>query len=133
MKYTHIKSVESLLNRNKQHLGSVEISKNYKYWVVINNNNKVIGSIGFSDLENNVGMLISCVVSKECRGKGIGNKLIKKAINYAKRQEYRKIILLTINPVMMILAIKCGFIPEGSLKRHFKNGEDMCYFSYFIN
>lgn len=130
-----------IIDINQKHMGdlytvdSLVRSSGYnKYWVA-ENSGKVIGLIGLANLENGIGMLLSLCVHPSSQGKGIGKKLIETVKKYAEKNRFRKILLLTHhhNKKMMILAISQDFIPEGSLKKHFRTGEDVIYFSYFVS
>lgn len=121
-----------LLKANEKNLGSTKLSDYTKYWVAENTQKDIVGMVGFVDLENGIGMLVSCVVAKNHRKKGLGKELLDTVTSHAKENGYRKVFLITLNPGMMVVAIKTGFVPEGTLKKHFKTSEDMYYFSYFI-
>ena len=58
-----------------------------KYWVAIDENDKIIGGVGIGKLEyiENVCELQKMYCLKEARGTGIAHKLIEKALQYAKK------------------------------------------------
>jgi putative acetyltransferase len=130
-----------LIKKNKDNLGDLynaeELIKSSSYtrFLIAEIDGKVMGLIGFSDLKNGIAMLGTACVDPTLHGQGIGTKLLQATIELGKTQNYRKLLLLTHekNKAMMILAIKQGFIPEGSLKNHFRDGKDVIYFSYFYN
>lgn len=135
------KACVRLINKNKKDMGDLYTEKSFakvassnRYWVA-EKKGKIVGLVGFSDLKNGIGMMVSLCVDPDFQGKGIGTELIRKIKSYAKRHSFRKVLLLTHakNKKMMILAIKEDFIPEGSLRKHFRTGEDVVYFSYFLN
>lgn len=129
-----------ILNKNKKNMGdlhteeSLKKASSYNHYWVAKIGKKIIGLIGVADLENGIGMVASLSVDPDCQGKGIGQELLRTAKKFCKKNKFRKLLLLTHekNKPMMILAIKEDFIPEGSLKRHFRDGRDVIYFSYFI-
>lgn len=131
----------AIIEQNKQHLGDLYTAEeliaasSYTQYQVAELDQQVVGIIGFSDLKNGIAMLATACVAPHYQGQGIGTKLLQSMIKLGQEQNYRKLLLLTHeqNQPMMILAIKSGFIPEGSLKRHFKDGKDVIYFSYFYN
>ena len=111
----------------------LKAAEHTRFWVA-ESKGKIVGHVGFVDLKNGIGMLCSLAVDPAYRGKGIGRKLIKAVKRYAKRKGFRKIIAITRldNKPAMILLIKEGFVPEGTLMYHFRTGEHMAYFSYFL-
>lgn len=128
-----------LIDINNKDMGDLHTSESliksgdYNMYWVAKTANKVIGMIGLSDLKNNIGMILSLCVHPDFHGKGIGKNLLRVVKKYAKKNTFRKILLLTHhkNKKMMSLAISEDFIPEGTLKRHFRTGEDVICFSYF--
>lgn len=129
-----------IMQQNEEHMGdlytveSLVKAAGYTNYFVAVDEGKIIGMIGFSDLNNGIGMLGSLCVNKEIHGKGTGKLLVRKVVEFAKEKKFRKVLLLTHekNKAMMGLAIREDFIPEGSLKKHFRDGKDVIYFSYFI-
>ena len=70
----------------------------HKYWVVENNQGKVVGGAGIGKL---IGIEDVCELKKmyflpEARGTGLSHKLIKKALKYAKKY-YKKCYLETLS------------------------------------
>lgn len=114
---------------------SLEKARSYNHYWVVKVNGKIAGLVGLADLENGIGMILSLVVAKDYKRQGIGKALIRHVKKQAAKKRFRKVLLLThvFNKPMMILAIKEDFIPEGSLKQHFRDERDVIYFSYFIN
>jgi len=129
-----------IIQENKEHMGDLYDAEGlikastYSQFFVAEDNSQIQGLIGFTDLNNGIGMLGTLCISKASQGKGIGQALVKQVLEYAKSQKFRKVLLLTHekNKAMMILAIKEGFVPEGSLRKHFRDGKDVMYFSYFV-
>ncbi|OQX51391.1 hypothetical protein B5M47_00865 [candidate division CPR3 bacterium 4484_211] len=138
---TDAKACVKLINLNQKDLGDlyseqslIETSLHSKFWVA-EKNHTIVGMIGFSNLKNGIGMTVSLSVHPEYKKQGIGRRLLQAAKNYARKQGFRKVLALihAQNKPMMILAIKEDFIPEGSLKNHFRTGQDVIYFSFFCN
>ena len=106
--------------------------KGLKLFVVKLENERVgflmltMGSIGEPSQIHLVG------VKKENRGKGIGRKLIKKALETAKKSNKDKVKLFTRpwNAPMVKICKSLGFVKEAYLKREYF-GEDLILFSYF--
>ncbi|MBM3283432.1 GNAT family N-acetyltransferase [Candidatus Gottesmanbacteria bacterium] len=130
----------ALIEVNKENMGDlytpdslISASLSNQYWVA-ETTERIVGMIGFSDLHNGIGMLLTLSVLPQMQRMGIGRALIETAKKYAKKNHFRKILLLTHakNKPMMLLAIQQDFIPEGSLKNHFRTGDDVIYLSYFL-
>ncbi len=111
----------------------VSASAYNNYWVATVDG-EIAGMIGFCDLKNGIGMMATLCVSKTHQRKGVGKSLVDAVKKYAIENKFRKILMLTHekNSPMMVLGISQGFVPEGSLKKHFRTGEDVMYFSYFV-
>jgi RimJ/RimL family protein N-acetyltransferase len=62
------------------------------FWVAIKGNN-VIGTVGIKEINKNTAKLKRMFVNKEFHGSGLGQRLLDKAIKFAKDQKYQKIIL----------------------------------------
>jgi predicted N-acetyltransferase YhbS len=130
----------AIIDENKENMGDIydaeglKKASTYTAYFVSEENGQINGLIGFTDLNNGIGMLGTLCVSKSSQGKGVGRALVLETIKYATSQKYRKVLMLTheMNKPMMVLAIKEGFIPEGSLRKHFRDGKDVIYLSYFI-
>lgn len=129
-----------LMKKNERFLGEIfapegliEAAKSSHFWVA-ETGGRILGFAGLTNLHNGIGMGISVCVDPEAQGQGVGTKLIQRLKVVAKREKYRKVLLLinAKNKKMMCLAIKEDFVPEGSLQKHFRTGEDVIYFSYFV-
>jgi len=75
-----------------------EIEKIYsgkgKFWVALKNK-KVIGTVAILDLKNWVAKLNRMFVLIEYHGNGIGQTLLNYALDFAKKQGFKKIVLNT--------------------------------------
>lgn len=135
-------SCAQLIELNKDHLSDlysaqelIAASAHNQYWVA-RDGDKVVGMIGLTDLRNGIGMLGTLCVDPNHQRGGVGRKLLQSAKQAACDQKFRKLLLLTHqqNKPMMILAIKEDFVPEGSLRDHFRDGQKhLTYFSYFFD
>lgn len=139
-KKTDAPTCARIINKNKKDMGDLYTQKSFikaanynQYWVAEEKGN-IVGLIGFSDLKNGIGMMLSLSVDPDFQERGTGTQLIRKVKDYAQKHSFRKVLLLTHakNKKMMLLAIQEDFIPEGSLRKHFRTGEDVIYFSWFI-
>ena len=57
----------------------------------------IVGSIAIVKAKEEVAQLRWFLVESEARGKGLGKKLLHEAVEFCKRQNYRKIILWTVS------------------------------------
>jgi len=64
-------------------------------WIV-ENNRCIVGSIAIVKKDEKTAQLRWFLVEPHLQGRGIGRKLLVEAINFSKRQRYRKIILWTL-------------------------------------
>lgn len=65
------------------------------FWIVLDKNKDVIGTIGLENMNNGVGLLKTMYVHKDYRGCKISQSLIHKLINFALENNYRKLQLGT--------------------------------------
>ena len=88
-----------------------------KYWVAVDENNKIVGGVGIGKLEgiDSVCELQKMYCLKEARGVGISHQLIETALEYAKRY-YSRCYLETLEN--MIAAQK--FYEKYGFKRIYK-------------
>ncbi|MEM3789024.1 MAG: GNAT family N-acetyltransferase [Candidatus Bathyarchaeia archaeon] len=73
-------------------------------------------------------------VRKEFRGRGVGESLLHRFIEEARKRKTQKVWLYT-SPTLLPaikLYIKNGFIPEGYLRKHF-HGSDLIIYSKFLS
>ncbi|WGG44698.1 GNAT family N-acetyltransferase [Rossellomorea sp. DA94] len=80
----------------------LDIQMNYinnggNFWVALNDNEEVVGTIGLQKENNEVAVLKKFFVYKDYRGKeyGIGTDLYKELIEFAKKNGFSKIVLDT--------------------------------------
>ncbi|CAM4004178.1 GNAT family N-acetyltransferase [Saccharibacillus endophyticus] len=76
---------------------SAYIKSGGNFWVALNANDEVIGSIGLQKKTNEVAVLKKFFVYKDYRGKelGIGAELYQALIDFTKQQGFSKVILDT--------------------------------------
>jgi len=65
------------------------------FWIVIDENNNIIGTIGLQDEGNDTFKLVGLYVKEEYRGTEISTELFNIVKNYALNKKYTKIILGT--------------------------------------
>jgi len=65
-----------------------------RFWVALKNE-QVIGTVGVRKINHTKAKLVRMFVAKEYRGKGVAQKLLKRAISFARKQGYKKLILDT--------------------------------------
>jgi len=139
-KETDAEGVIAIQETVKETLGDIYTKESliadssYIKFFVAEEEGKLLGYIGFTDLKNGIGMSLSLAVAKDTQGKGIGTALLGEVKEHAKENGFRKVLALVrvSNTPMILLGVKEGFQPEGVLRRHFRTGEDVLYMSYFI-
>lgn len=91
----------------------------------------IIGCISVVIWEGDLAELRDWVVKKEFRNKGYGKKLIEYALDWCNKKNVRKIVSL-IFPKYKEFFERRGFVGEGFLKDHFKDGENLILMSRLI-
>ncbi|KMY50678.1 GNAT family N-acetyltransferase [Peribacillus loiseleuriae] len=99
----HVQNVEYEVGiRVEEQPDILDIQSNYIYdggnfWVALNDNGEVVGSIGLQKKNNEVAVLKKFFVYKDYRGKevGIGTGLYETLLVFAKKQGFTKVILDT--------------------------------------
>ena len=83
----------------------------YRYWVVEDENGKVVGGVGIGKLTDDVCELQKMYLLKETRGTGVAHKLMKIALDYAKLY-YKKCYIETLSNMIAANKFykKYGFI-----------------------
>ena len=73
-------------------------------------------------------------VTKECRGRGVGSRLLNRFIKEGRRRKAHKIWLFTSPRLVPAIGlyVKSGFLPEGLLRNHTR-GLDMIIYSKFLS
>ena len=73
-------------------------------------------------------------VTKECRSRGVGSRLLNRFIKEGRKRKAHKISLHTSPRLVpaIRLYVKNGFLPEGFLRRHTR-GLDMIIYSKFLS
>lgn len=95
---------------------------------------EIIGSIRVRMKNPRLAVLRQISVKKKHRNKGVGTKLIKKAISFLKRKKVDKVIARSDadNRKGMIFLIENGFVPESVMRKHYKKDEDIIEFARFL-
>ncbi|MNI43457.1 acetyltransferase [compost metagenome] len=99
----HVQNVEYEVGISvKEQPDILDIHSNYIYdggnfWIALNDNGEVVGSIGLQRKTKGVAVLKKFFVYKDYRGKefGTGKKLYEALLDFAKKQGFSKIILDT--------------------------------------
>ncbi len=65
------------------------------FWVALDENDSVVGTIALSNLNENIGNLRRLYVKTEMRGQGIAGKLFSVLLDFAKGHGYKEIYLST--------------------------------------
>ncbi|MDQ0045857.1 N-acetylglutamate synthase-like GNAT family acetyltransferase [Paenibacillus polymyxa] len=99
----HIQNVEYEVGISlKEQPDILDIHSNYindggNFWIALNDNGEVVGSIGLQKKNKEVAVLKKFFVYKDYRGKefGTGKKLYEALLDFAKKQGFSKIILDT--------------------------------------
>ncbi|OGM23497.1 hypothetical protein A2961_00465 [Candidatus Woesebacteria bacterium RIFCSPLOWO2_01_FULL_39_21] len=88
---------------------------------VMENRNKIIGSVGIEDKGRGQAELRKFFLYKIYRGKGLGEKLIDHALSYSRRNRFRSIHILTDSKLVVAISLyqKKGF---EIIKKH-SNGD----------
>ncbi len=83
----------------------------YRYWVVEDEEGKVVGGVGIGKLTDDVCELQKMYLLKETRGTGVAHKLMKIALDYAKLY-YKKCYIETLSNMIAANKFykKYGFI-----------------------
>lgn len=119
-----LKATEEFITKNIQ----IEKEKKGYYFYVRNlENNNLIGYIGIKKIDY---LISKCelyyFIDKDFEGKGIISKVISEVIGFCFNElKMNKIFICTskINFGSQQIALKNGFVLEGTLREEFKNGE----------
>ena len=65
------------------------------FWVAVNEHNEVVGMIGVQHHDENIGEIRRLRVRVDQRRRGIGSKLIEKAVEFCNKKGYLKVALDT--------------------------------------
>jgi N-acetylglutamate synthase-like GNAT family acetyltransferase len=90
-----------------------EIEKSYDYFLCLFDESVVIGTIAINRMDEDKCELRSVYLLEEYHGKGLGTKMIKEAISYAKYCDYHEMYLDTISSTSqkaIRMYQRCGFI-----------------------
>lgn len=80
-------------------------------FIIAKENNRVIGCVAINELEHTICEMKRLFVKEEYKKRGIGEKLVEKIIEEAKKRNYKKMRLDTLNTMEAALSIyyKKGF------------------------
>ena len=97
------------------------ISKAYNgprdVFYVIEENNKIVGSVGVKADTKHIALLRRMYVHPDCRGKGFGSILINAAIDFCKDKDYRQIVFRSTSQMQdaIALCLRKGFSEQERL------------------
>lgn len=97
-----------------------------EFFIVAEENNKVIGyAVGVLE-RNSVGHIVSIAVSRDYRGKGIGRKLLEELERRLKNKGARvfKLEVRISNRIAINLYVKLGYKTKEVVKNYYPDGED---------
>lgn len=92
---------------------------------------KIIGCVSLVTDVSGVAEIRDMVLKNEYHGKGLDKEILKQVIDMAKKRKPRKIFALAL-PHAESLYAKAGFEKEGTLRGHFKDGENLSIMSLFL-
>ena len=109
----------------------------YNFWYAVDNNGKVIGSIGLKKLDRKSAEIKKFFVASEYRGQGVAQKLMDTLFDAAKKHAFKEIFLGTVDKLHAAHKFykKYGFkhIPRTILPDNFIIGQlDSVFFQYSI-
>ena len=90
-----------------------EIEKNYDYFLCLFDESEVIGTIAINRMDEGKCELRSVYLLEAYHGKGLGTKMMKEAICYAKNSNFHEMYLDTISSTSqkaIRMNRRCGFI-----------------------
>lgn len=118
---------------NEEYVREKIADKRNKIFVAVDKK-KIIGSVRINVYDLDLAELRQISVTKKYRGKGIGTKLIKKAIDYLKRKKIRKVVARakSNDKIGMKFLINNDFVPESFLREHFRKKSDIIEFALFL-
>lgn len=101
---------------------------------VAENNGTVIGVVKVTAGANGLGVLDYVGVDPECHAHGVGSLLMRKAEEFWKEHNQRKIgtCVAAHNKKALLYYIKNNFVPEGYCKNHFHEGVDEIILGRFL-
>lgn len=81
---------------------------------------KRVGFVGFDPVDDEHGAMVSIVVAKDARGNGVGSRLLKEAVAFAKQQGCHTLyaIIKDENRASIHIFEKAGFTKSGSLYKN---------------
>lgn len=101
-------------------------NNSYNFWYAIDDNGKIVGSLGLKKINNRFGEIKKFFVLKEYRGKGVAQKLMKILLKAALKHKFDVLLLGTVDKLQAAhkFYIKHGFtqIDQKDLPNSFEKG-----------
>ena len=106
-----LKSDPSTTDRDILDIEKNYINKNGSFDLLLDNNNKIIATVGLYNIDNETCELRKMYMLKSERGKGYGKQLLEYALDKARELGYKKIILETASVLKEAVGLyeKYGF------------------------
>lgn len=88
-------------------------NNSYHFWYAVNNEGKILGSIGLKKINNQYGEVKKLFVIKEYRGKEVAQKLMTTLLKAAEKHKFEFLVLGTVDKFHAALKFysKYGFTP----------------------
>lgn len=113
-----IAEIFSEMNWKKDFLyGTEDIARSFgrekDAFFVVKEKGQVVGTLGLKDLDGNKGLLKRFYLAGQCRGKGVAQDLLKKAVAFARMKGFKTLVLdtQTDNFRAQRFYEKSGFVP----------------------
>lgn len=104
----------------------------YNFWYAVNEEGKILGSIGLKRVNSRIGQVKKMFVIKEYRSKGVAQKLMNTLLKAAVKHQFKELLLGTTEKFHAAhkFYAKCGFTPIGKkeLPREFEKNPFECLF-----
>ncbi len=100
--------------------------------VVRKKDNRLIGFIQLGDMNRYAGYKeLEYAIAADCRGKGYATEAVTAMLGYAFSKREIKVVaawVRSFNRKSVRVLEKCGFVHEGTLRKHARDGSDtLCY------
>ncbi len=106
------------------------INCNGNFWIALDNDNKIIGTIGIEYVNNDETYLKKLYVLKEYRGTGLAKELLNEVIQFSRKKGFKRIYLSTYGKLERANSfyLKNGFIEYKNRNANELNGDERFYY-----